>query len=109
MPNYHYLCDTCKTEETISEKIGSPREHACKCGGTAKRIIKKVAESTMAVPTPGACAQKHQEGRSANEVMTRIRLKNNLKPHDNPDALAADAHHGRKNKLIPGSNGERIH
>jgi DNA-directed RNA polymerase subunit RPC12/RpoP len=109
MPQYRYVCEACKEPEAIDEKLGSPREHPCpKCGGKSKRRLGKSEETVFDCMTPGKVTQIQNEDRSANLVLTKLRMKTGKEPIDSVDAMALERYAGRKNKVVPGSKGESV-
>lgn len=85
--------------------MGSPRQHPCSktgCTGTCHRLVATGQEATMEAMTPGGAAERAAQNRKVDEIMTRVRRAAGHATNTNPDALAADRHWGRKNKIARG-------
>jgi len=100
---YTYRCDKCDNIETLEQERGSPRQHTCTqdgCDGTCKRVPSTKQEVVFDTYTPGVASQNHKENRSANEVMTKLRVEAGQKPIRDPDHMAVERHMGRKNRIV---------
>lgn len=65
-------------------------------------------EAVFDAYTPGFASQSHKENRSANTVMTKLRMSAGGEPITDPDHMAVERHAGLKNKVIPGNSGEKV-